>query len=173
MVPVRRDFCPTAPRVMASLSQNSDGSWTFTRQVTGQETFTFSASGLLESIADEEGNTLVAASESPGAGRVPPLRGVLHGMGEQRVGAKPDPGLRLEWPAELGDGERGRADQLLLLGPELRTLQPRGRSRSVLSDRARRVDHHLHLRQRQRYAEDAGRPAGHHFPVRGAGDQHL
>lgn len=65
------DFCPTAPRVMASLNQNSDGSWTFTRQVTGQETFTFSASGQLANIADTEGNTLVAASQSPGTGQCP------------------------------------------------------------------------------------------------------
>ena len=64
-------FCPTAPRVLAALSHNTDGTWTFTRRVQGQQTFTFSAAGQLVKVTDESGNALTAIAGTPGSGACP------------------------------------------------------------------------------------------------------
>ena len=44
---------PSAPRFIASLTQNADGTWTFVRQA--QDTFTFSAAGQLTRAVDRNG----------------------------------------------------------------------------------------------------------------------
>jgi RHS repeat-associated protein len=48
-------YAPTAPRTIATLTQNSDGSWVFTRKA--EETLRFSAARLLTSEADRNGYT--------------------------------------------------------------------------------------------------------------------
>jgi RHS repeat-associated protein len=65
------NFCPGAPRAIATLNHNVDGTWTFTRQVSGKTVFGFSAGGVLTSMADANGATLTVAAGSPGAGRCP------------------------------------------------------------------------------------------------------
>ena len=63
------NFCATAPRIEATLNQNPNGTWTYVRTTGGQETFTFSAGGVLAQIADSSGNTLSSAAYSPGTGQ--------------------------------------------------------------------------------------------------------
>jgi RHS repeat-associated protein len=63
------NFCSTAPRVEATLNQNSGGTWTFVRYVGSQTTFTFSSAGDLTEIADAEGDTLSSSAYSPVSGQ--------------------------------------------------------------------------------------------------------
>jgi len=67
--PTSTDFCATSPRVAATLNQNSDGSWTFTRTSGHQETFTFNSAGALAGMADPAGDTITPAIYSPGSGQ--------------------------------------------------------------------------------------------------------
>ena len=60
------DFCPNAPRVLATLNHNSDGTWTMARDVQGTTTFTFNSSGALTSLSDAAGDSLTASSGTPG-----------------------------------------------------------------------------------------------------------
>jgi len=54
-------YCPTAPRVLAQLVQNGDGSWTFTRRGASPLTFSFNGSGVLTSMSDQVGDTITSA----------------------------------------------------------------------------------------------------------------
>lgn len=65
------NYCPAAPRIIASLNQNTDGSWTFTRQLDGDTMFNFNSAGVLTSITDTLGNKLSEASGTPGTGECP------------------------------------------------------------------------------------------------------
>ena len=56
------NFCPTAPRVEATLNENSNGTWTFARFTGADDTFTFSSSGALTEIEDPVGDTLTAST---------------------------------------------------------------------------------------------------------------
>ncbi len=60
------NFCSSAPRVEATLNENTGGSWTYVRYTGGSQlTFAFSSSGALASESDQFGNTLVSASYAP------------------------------------------------------------------------------------------------------------
>ena len=65
------NFCASAPRIEATLNQNTGGSWTYVRTTgsSAQETFTFSSGGALTSIADATGDTVSSSSYSPGTGQ--------------------------------------------------------------------------------------------------------
>jgi RHS repeat-associated protein len=63
------NFCPTNPRVEATLNQNTGGSWTYVRTVSAPETFSFNSSGSLTEIADATGDNLTASSYSPTTGQ--------------------------------------------------------------------------------------------------------
>jgi RHS repeat-associated protein len=65
------NYCPDQPRTLATLEQGSDGSWTFTRDVSGKVSFGFSASGALLSETDQAGDSLTANAEAPGNGACP------------------------------------------------------------------------------------------------------
>ncbi|MHB1534616.1 MAG: LamG-like jellyroll fold domain-containing protein [Acidimicrobiales bacterium] len=65
------NFCASAPRILATLNHNADGTWTMVRQAHGQTTFTFSVSGALTSISNASGDSLNAATTSPGSGACP------------------------------------------------------------------------------------------------------
>jgi RHS repeat-associated protein len=65
------NFCSNDPQILATLSHNADGTWTMTRQVSGQTTFTFSTSGTLTNESDTQGNTLTASPGTPGSGACP------------------------------------------------------------------------------------------------------
>lgn len=65
------NFCPSAPRTIATLNHNSDGSWTLVNDVSSPLTYTFSSAGALTEIADAQGDTLSAASGTPGSGQCP------------------------------------------------------------------------------------------------------
>ena len=56
------NFCATTPRVEATLNQNSNGTWTFTRFTGADDTYSFSAAGALTEIEDPAGDTLTAAT---------------------------------------------------------------------------------------------------------------
>ncbi len=62
------NYCPVAPRDVATLNQNTGGTWTFTDNVSSVLTYTFSSSGALSEIADAAGQSITASSESPGSG---------------------------------------------------------------------------------------------------------
>ena len=65
------NYCPTEPRVLATLNHNSNSTWTFQRDNTGQTTFTFSSAGALTGEQDAAGDALTAASEATGVGACP------------------------------------------------------------------------------------------------------
>lgn len=65
------NFCPSSPRVIATLNQNSDRTWTFVRDLKAGQTLTFSSSGVLTKVADAAGNSLVSSSGSAGTGFCP------------------------------------------------------------------------------------------------------
>lgn len=48
-------YCPSAPRISASLYQKADGTWIFTRYDAGTETFDFSSAGALTGYSNNEG----------------------------------------------------------------------------------------------------------------------
>ena len=57
-------YAPAAPRDLATLTHNSNGTWTFTRLA--QDTFTFSATGQLTSVTDRNGYTTSLAYNGNG-----------------------------------------------------------------------------------------------------------
>jgi RHS repeat-associated protein len=57
-------YTPAAPRDIATLTQNANGTWTFTRQA--QDTYTFSSSGQLIAEADLNGYTTTLGYDSSG-----------------------------------------------------------------------------------------------------------
>ncbi|MHB8319298.1 MAG: DUF6531 domain-containing protein [Acidimicrobiales bacterium] len=60
-------YCPTAPRTLATLSQDTTtGIWTMTREVNGQTAFTFNSAGTLTGIQDAQGDTLESSIGTPG-----------------------------------------------------------------------------------------------------------
>ena len=64
------NYCPTSPRVAATLNHPSPtGPWTFTRSTGTQETFTFDSTGALTQITDPALDTLKATTYSPGTGQ--------------------------------------------------------------------------------------------------------
>ncbi len=63
------NFCAAAPRIESTLNQNTNGTWTYTRLIGSTQTFTFSSSGVLTSIADAAGDTLSSSAYSPGSGQ--------------------------------------------------------------------------------------------------------
>jgi RHS repeat-associated protein len=69
--PSGTNFCADAPRIEATLNHNSDGSWTFVREVSGATTFTFSSTGSLLSIANAENQSIDMAVGTPGVGACP------------------------------------------------------------------------------------------------------
>ena len=62
------DFCPSAPRDIATLNQNTDGTWTFTSNLGPALVYTFSSAGALTKVANGIGQSISAAAESPGTG---------------------------------------------------------------------------------------------------------
>jgi len=62
------DYCPVAPRDIATLEQNSNGTWTFTDSTRSVLTYGFSAAGALNQITNSAGQSIVASTESPGTG---------------------------------------------------------------------------------------------------------
>jgi RHS repeat-associated protein len=62
-------FCPTAPRYIATLTQNGGGTWTFVNDRQSPITYTFTSAGALSEIADAAGDTLVSSAYSPGGGQ--------------------------------------------------------------------------------------------------------
>ncbi len=65
------NYCADQPRTLATLEDNSDGSWTFVRDADTQTTFDFSATGQLVSESDQAGDSLTSSSEAAGAGACP------------------------------------------------------------------------------------------------------
>ena len=65
------NFCATAPRIDATLNENTGGSWTFTRTLGLPETFSFNSSGVLSQITDSGGDSLTSSSYSAGSGQTP------------------------------------------------------------------------------------------------------
>ena len=63
------NFCSEAPRVEATLNENSGGTWSYVRTLGTPTTFTFSSSGALTEIADEQGDTLTSSAYSPSGGQ--------------------------------------------------------------------------------------------------------
>ena len=63
------NYCARAPRTEAALNHNTDGTWTFTREVGNPETFSFSSAGALAKITDSGGDSLTSSSYSPGSGQ--------------------------------------------------------------------------------------------------------
>lgn len=63
------NFCSSAPRIEASLNLNANGTWTYQRITGDEETFTFSSTGALESVADPAGNTLNSSTYIPANGQ--------------------------------------------------------------------------------------------------------
>jgi RHS repeat-associated protein len=63
------NFCADSPRIIATLNENGNGSWTFTRYVGSPVTFTFLSDGSLSEIADASGDTLRPQSYSPASGQ--------------------------------------------------------------------------------------------------------
>ena len=64
------NFCATAPRMAATLNQNTDSTWSYVRTINGQTTFSFSAAGVLTAVSDPVGDTLSSAAYSPGTGQL-------------------------------------------------------------------------------------------------------
>jgi RHS repeat-associated protein len=65
------DYCPTAPRSIATLNHNADGTWTFVRTLQGTTTFQFNAAGELDEVADAAGDSISASTGTPGSGQCP------------------------------------------------------------------------------------------------------
>jgi RHS repeat-associated protein len=65
------NYCAIAPRDIATLNQNTNGTWTFTNAMSSPLTYTFSSSGALTSVANAAGQSISASSESPGTGACP------------------------------------------------------------------------------------------------------
>jgi RHS repeat-associated protein len=63
------NFCADSPRIIATLNENANGSWTFTRYVGSPLTFTFLPDGSLSEIADASGDTLRPQSYGPASGQ--------------------------------------------------------------------------------------------------------
>ncbi len=62
------NYCPVAPRDIATLNQNTDGTWTFTDNIGTPLTYTFSSLGALRQITNSTGQSITASNEVPGAG---------------------------------------------------------------------------------------------------------
>ena len=62
------NYCPLAPRDISTLNQNTDGTWTFTDDLSSPLTYTFTSSGQLSKIANAAGQSITASTESPGGG---------------------------------------------------------------------------------------------------------
>ncbi len=62
------NYCPVAPRDIATLNQNMGGTWTFTDNMSSLLTYTFSSSGALSQITNAAGQSITASSETPGSG---------------------------------------------------------------------------------------------------------
>lgn len=65
------NWCPDAPRTIATLEEATDGEgnptgWTFTRDLQPQTKFSFDAAGALASISDSAGNSVAAQDVGPG-----------------------------------------------------------------------------------------------------------
>jgi RHS repeat-associated protein len=66
--PTSKNYCPTAPRDIATLNHNGDGSWTFTDDLGTPVTYLFSSGGALEEITNSAGQSIAGSSEAPGTG---------------------------------------------------------------------------------------------------------
>lgn len=64
------DYCPTSPRSIVTLNQDSDG-WVLVRQLSGASTFYFDTSGQLTAETDTAGDALFSTQGAPGAGECP------------------------------------------------------------------------------------------------------
>jgi RHS repeat-associated protein len=67
-------FCPTAPREVATLSENVGSptdTWTFTNNLKNPITYEFSSAGVLDSVMDAGGDTLVRTVYAPVSGQSP------------------------------------------------------------------------------------------------------
>ena len=66
------NYCADQPRNLATLEENTGGTWTFVRYSGGKATtFDFSSSGQLVSETDEAGDSIAATSEAAGSGACP------------------------------------------------------------------------------------------------------
>ena len=65
------NYCPVAPRDIATLNHNSDGTWTFTDNVSSVLTYTFSSAGVLTKIGNADGQSITASAETAGTGACP------------------------------------------------------------------------------------------------------
>jgi RHS repeat-associated protein len=63
------NYCAIAPRVSATLNQNSGGTWTLVDDNGQPTTYSFAATGALSSIADAVGNTVSTLGYSPIGGQ--------------------------------------------------------------------------------------------------------
>ncbi len=62
------NYCPTSPRVTASLNLNSDSSWTFIRQLSGAYSYIFTSSGLLSAETDPAGDQITITTQGGAIG---------------------------------------------------------------------------------------------------------
>lgn len=65
------NYCPVAPRDIATLNQNTSGTWTFTDDLASPLTYTFSSAGALTEIANAAGQSITASAETAGTGACP------------------------------------------------------------------------------------------------------
>ena len=65
------NYCPTAPRYIATLNHNSDATWTLVRSLSGTQTFTFDMTGQLTQETDTSGDSLSSSAGTPGSGQCP------------------------------------------------------------------------------------------------------
>jgi len=67
--PATNSFCPTTPRVAATLTGTGTSPWVFTRTIGNRLSYTFTAAGVLTQISDPLSNALTASTYSPGTGQ--------------------------------------------------------------------------------------------------------
>ena len=64
------DFCPTSPRVIATLNY-AGGAWVYSRDIKGETVFSFDGNGLLEGVSDATGATVARSTSTPGVDGCP------------------------------------------------------------------------------------------------------
>jgi RHS repeat-associated protein len=65
------NFCAASPRTIATLNQNTDGSWTLVNNVSSRMTDGFNSSGVLTQVTNAQGDSLILSSGTPGSGQCP------------------------------------------------------------------------------------------------------
>jgi RHS repeat-associated protein len=71
------NYCPVAPRDISTLNQNSDGTWTFTNDISSPLTYSFTSAGVLSRVANAAGQSISASTNvAPGTSTCPNSGGV-------------------------------------------------------------------------------------------------